>query len=97
MNTYRSITASVIDNGHTTLFWNDFGHGDKFLRLYSFAVNEDSSVAEIVSAHNLPYVRLSVQAHSKMEQVYELLMCVDLIPEDTNSKIFSWGSDNPQV
>jgi hypothetical protein len=50
---YRSISRIQIGNGSSTLFWKDFWHGvtnlcDKFPRLFSYALNEDVTVADFV-------------------------------------------------
>jgi hypothetical protein len=54
VNEYRSITRSQIGDGSSTLFWKDFWHNevnlcDAFPRLFSFAIHEDVTVADVAN------------------------------------------------
>ena len=55
---YRSITRCTIGNGESTLFWKDFWQSDrllcdKFPRLYSYAIDEDVTAADLARAEDL--------------------------------------------
>ena len=75
VNIYCSITRAEVNNGRMTLFWKDFWHGNELLchnypRLYSFALNEDISVAAMVSTTEPDMIfalPLTVQAFEKRE------------------------------
>jgi hypothetical protein len=58
VNEYRSITRSQVQGGSSTLFWKDFWtKGDllchKFPRLFSYALDDDISVAKMASFEQL--------------------------------------------
>ena len=74
---YRSITKVQVYNGNSTLFWKDFWHGDSLLQevfpqLFSFVLEEDTSVAQMRDMEALEdgfALPLSVQAHDNLTQV----------------------------
>ena len=101
MDIYRSISTSHLGNGTTTLFWKDFWHDgelmcDKLPHLYSFVLEEDSSVANMASledpstAFALP---LSTEAYSEYEYSRELLNAYPLDPTKEDRRSFTWGND----
>jgi hypothetical protein len=55
---WRDISRGTIGNGTSILFWKDFWQEgtllcDKFPRLFSFALDEDISVADLFSAGDM--------------------------------------------
>ena len=100
LNIYRSITKSEVHNGKLTLFWKYFWCEnellcDKFPHLYSYVLNEDSSVAEMASiqapGHHFA-LPLLVQAFEEREQIQQILDSVDHDSLENDSHIFSWGN-----
>jgi hypothetical protein len=77
----RSISRCSIGDGSTVLFWKDFwSHDqllcDKFPRLFSYVLDEDCSMASILSEENFSScfaLPLSIEAYEEMQQVSKLL------------------------
>jgi hypothetical protein len=104
VNTYRSISNSVIGDGTTTLFWKDFWNSgtntetlmsDAFPRLFSYTLNEDISVADFIGStihFNLFALPLSVQAFDELNEVQDLLQHTITNESSNDTRIFSWGS-----
>ena len=99
---YRSFTKSRVGNGETTLFWKDFWHKDVILcehfpHLYSFVLEEDSSVADMVRLVNpndafaLP---LSSQAYEELEASRMLLSAHPFDANQLDTRSFTWGNDS---
>jgi hypothetical protein len=96
---YRSITRSKIGNGTTVLFWKDFWQEgnlmcDRFPRLFSFALDEDISVAALLSAEDLTskfYLPLSVEAFQELQVIQQITNDNPLIPDNHDQRIFVWG------
>ena len=99
---YRSISSCDIRDGKSVLFWKDFWHSEgmlcsNFPRLFSYALNEDISVGEIVSSsdiYSLFALPLSVQADAELVQLQELNQQVTLLPQGPDVRIFQWGNAN---
>jgi hypothetical protein len=98
---YRSISKSQIGNGSSTLFWKDFWQCeinlcDKFPRLFSYALNEDLTVADFAhspDATSLFSLPLSVQAFEELEQVQQIMENLVIDPSTHDSRVFVWGSN----
>jgi hypothetical protein len=97
---YRSVTQCNIGDGSTVLFWKDFwAHGellsDRYPRLYSFALDEDVSVAsfhtteDIFSFFALP---LSVEAFQELQMVSQLLLEKPINESIHDQRTFVWGT-----
>jgi hypothetical protein len=97
---YRSITKCAVGNGTSILFWKDFWlEGellcDKYPRLYSYAINEDMSVADmslvpdIRSCFALP---LSVEAYSEFQEVSHLITDHPIDATAPDRRVFVWGN-----
>jgi hypothetical protein len=81
------------------LFWKDFwSHDqllcDKFPRLFSYVLDEDCSVASVISEENFSScfaLPLSVEAYEEMQQVSELLAHTHVDQARTDHRKFVWG------
>jgi hypothetical protein len=71
---YRAVTQCVIGNGSSVLFWKDFWSDgtllcEKFPRLFSFAISEDTSVAAMYGTENILshfMLPISVEAYQEL-------------------------------
>ena len=96
---YRSISICKVGNGASVLFWKDFWIKDallcdRFPRLFSFALNEDISIASISSVTELSScfaLPLSVEAFDELNQVSRILEETQIIPTATDQRHFVWG------
>jgi hypothetical protein len=96
---YRSITSCQVHNGSSILFWKDFWSQGvlichKFPRLYSYALNEDVSVAAMVQLENLNegfHLPLSVEAFQEWQTLTEILEEIHLSEQQTDNRTFVWG------
>jgi hypothetical protein len=101
VNDYRSITTIQIGNGQSSLFWKDFwsnGHNlcDQFPQLYSFALNEDVTVADMAIVPDLSSffaLPMSVEAHDELMQVHVLLDGILQVDGHEDIRSFVWGGD----
>ena len=101
-DTYRSITACKVGDGHTALFWKDFWIDDtilaeRFPRLFSFVENPDASVNRVLTCeeqHTLYSVPMSVEAFEEYQDLQQL--CTDnvAISQELDSRSFVWGKTN---
>jgi hypothetical protein len=81
---YRSISLCKIGNGSSVLFWKDFWVNgelmcDKYPRLFSYAQNEDISVASLVLSEDISScfaLPLSVEAFQELQE---------------DQRVFVWG------
>jgi hypothetical protein len=96
---YRSISHCKIGNGSTVLFWKDFwANGellcDKYPRLFSYALNEDISVAAFASSHDAVAVfalPLSVEAYEEYQEVSAIVNATPISNEQVDTRSFVWG------
>jgi hypothetical protein len=97
---YRSITSSQIQNGTSTLFWKDFwAEGgllcNKYPRLFSFAIDEDLSVANMAGLESLEAgfaLPLSVEAFQEWQEVTQLLTSTTFSAHQHDQRSFCWGN-----
>jgi hypothetical protein len=77
VHTYRSISHANITSGESVLFWKDYWKGntllcDVFNRLFSYSINEDDSVADLIKVDDI-FDRfatpISVEAHEELLQI----------------------------
>jgi hypothetical protein len=100
INDYRSITRCVIGSGDTVLFWKDSWHEDgllcnQFPRLFSFALDEDVTVADLANSHDLSskfVLPLSAQAFQELAQIQSYMQGLGADPNALDTRIFPWGS-----
>jgi hypothetical protein len=79
---YRSICRCQVKSGTSVLFWKDFWYNgelmcDKYSRLYSYALDEDLSVADMAQLEDLNggfAIPLSVEAFQEFQQLTEILV-----------------------
>jgi hypothetical protein len=96
---YRSITRSKIGNGTSVLFWKDFWQEetllcDRFPRLFSFALDEDISVAALLSMDDITskfYLPLSIEAFQELQVVQQMASDIPLVPANHDQRSFVWG------
>jgi hypothetical protein len=96
---YRSITKCQINSGTSVLFWKDFWYqGDllcqKFPRLFSYALDEDLSVADMAHVEDLSScfaLPMSVEAFHEWQEVSQLLTATSLNESMSDTRIFAWG------
>jgi hypothetical protein len=97
---YMSISKCKIRNGSSVLFWKDFWANseilcDKYPRIFSFAMDEDVSVASLVlkqdiySCFSLP---LSVEAAHELQEVIHLVEATSIDGIVTDQRTFVWGA-----
>lgn len=99
---YRSITKSEIHNGDSTLFWKDFWHNDHLLcdvypQLYSFVLNEDTSVSQMRNLSQLGdafAIPISVQAFEQYEHISAVLQNMDLSDTRQDVRSYTWGGSD---
>jgi hypothetical protein len=90
----------VIGNGKSVLVWKDDWHSngllcDQFPRLFSFALNEDVSVADMVNTRDIITMftlPLSAQAFQELQHLRSYLVGLISDPDSNDSRIFPWGS-----
>jgi hypothetical protein len=96
---YRSISQCKIGNGSSVLFWKDFwANGeilcDKYPRLFSYALDEDVSMAslasndDISSCFSLP---LSVEAFQELQEVSQIVQATTIDDAVVDQRVFVWG------
>jgi hypothetical protein len=78
---YRGIAKCTIGDGSTIAFWGDLWSTDilseKFPRFFSFAINPDISVKEIIMAQDLDsifHLPISEQASQELGDLQDLLL-----------------------
>lgn len=99
---YKSITHCNVGRRDTILFWKDlWSNGDllcdQFPWLFSFALNEDVSVAALCSTTDLAScfaLPLLVEAFSEFQQVSQLLLDTPIDATLLDQRIFAWGSSH---
>jgi hypothetical protein len=86
-------------SGSSVLFWKDYWSNgellcEKFPRLYSFALDEDLSVAELAQVEDLSTcfaVPISVEVFHEWQQISQLLMDTPLSENAVDLHTFVWG------
>ena len=96
---YRGIAKCTIGDGSTIAFWGDLWSTDilseKFPRLFSFAINPDISVKEIIMAQDLDsifHLPISGQASQELGDLQDLLLSSDYDLASNDSWSFMWGN-----
>ena len=96
---YRGIAKCTIGDGSTIAFWGDLWSTDilseKFPRLFSFAINPDISVKEIIMAQDLDsifHLPISEQASQELGDLQDLLLSTDYDLASNDSWSFMWGN-----
>jgi hypothetical protein len=96
---YRSVSQCKVGSGTSVLFWKDFWVNgellcDKFPRLFSYALDEDASVASLAladdrfSAFSLP---LSAEAFEEFQHLSSILDATQIMSMATDRRVFVWG------
>jgi hypothetical protein len=96
---YRGITSSQIGHGDTVLFWKDHWNidqllCDRFPRLFSFALNEDISVADFIRSEDqfqffaLP---LPVQVYEELSALLNITRELGNMPVRCTGKKLTFG------
>jgi hypothetical protein len=88
----------VIGNGKSVLVWKDDWHSngllcDQFPRLFSFALNEDVSAADMVNTPDIITMftlPLSAQAFQELQHLRSYLVGLISDPDSDDSRIFPW-------
>jgi hypothetical protein len=96
---YRSISLCKIGNGSSVLFWKDFWVNgelmcDKYPRLFSYAQNEDISVASLVLSEDISScfaLPLSVEAFQELQEINQLVEATHIDTTATDQRVFVWG------
>jgi hypothetical protein len=96
---YRSISRAKIGDGTSVLFWKDFLLDgtllcDKFPRLFSFALDEDISVASLCSEEDISskfFLPLSIEAFQELQVVQQIARDNPLNSEEHDQRRFVWG------
>ena len=76
MPIYRGVTKIQIGDGSLALFWKDNWnqsiYAEQYLRGFSYTLNEDVSVKELLTAadlHTIFYLPLSIQAREELRKI----------------------------
>jgi hypothetical protein len=96
---YRSISKSKIGNGKSVLFWKDFWQDgtllcDQYPRLFSFALDEDISVAALFSAEDMTskfHLPLSTEAFQELQIIQQLSDNTPIVTDVHDTRSFVWG------
>jgi hypothetical protein len=96
---YRSVSRCQIGDGTTVLFWKDFWSNgellcDKFPRLFSFSLDEDISVASMISSEALSScfaLPLSVEAFQELQEVSAIIEDTNISETRLDQRKFVWG------
>ena len=96
---YRSVSLCNIGAGTSVLFWKDFWHNgelmcNRFPRLFSFAIDEDLSVADLAHVDDLGSIfalPLSVEAFHEWQEASMLLQGTNISPGVIDARSFVWG------
>jgi hypothetical protein len=99
---YRAVTKVSVGDGSSVLFWKDFWvEGqllcDKFPRLFSFATDEDTSVAAMHGSENLFthfVLPLSIEAYSELQEITDILQAIPFQQNSLDQRSFVWGGMN---
>jgi hypothetical protein len=99
---YRAVTKVSVGDGSSVLFWKDFWvEGellcDKFPRLFSFATDEDTSVAAMHGSDNLFshfVLPLSIEAYSELQAITDILQVTPIQQNSLDQGSFVWGGMN---
>jgi hypothetical protein len=88
-----------IQSGSSTLFWKDFWTEGgllchKFPRLFSFALDEDISVAHMAGLDQLNEgfaLPMSVEAFQEWQEVSQLITATPMAAQQPDRRTFCWG------
>jgi hypothetical protein len=97
---YRSITSAIVATGDSVLFWKDYWCTDRLLcddypRLFSFSINEDSSVADMRLTTDLFesfVLPISVEANDELLQVQQIIQNISGDQTQNDTRTFVWGN-----
>jgi hypothetical protein len=96
---YRSISQCTIGDGTSVLFWKDFWHGKetlngKFPRLFSYARDEDITVAKFASTDISSCFALppSVEAFQEYQLIMETVSGMQIQSDVIDRRTFVWGN-----
>jgi hypothetical protein len=100
VESYRSVTHCSVGSGTSVLFWKDFWCEnellcDKFPRLYSYALDEDLSVCDVVTSTDFSTsfaLPLSVEAYEEFLQVTQVVQDITLDATVVDQRTFTWGT-----
>lgn len=101
MDIFRGITVNIPRAGDTILLWKDiwtYGNPlqDTLTRLFSFAKNEDISLAQFHNNHALEdnfHLHLSVQAMEEFHVLHGQTEAISLEPLVSDEWITCWGCE----
>jgi hypothetical protein len=95
---FRGIASCQVNNGNMVLFWKDDWNNtilqDKFPCLYSYAKEEDISVADICYSNNISeifHLPLSPEAFSQYQEVQVIIQNLNITQQDNDIWTFKWG------
>jgi hypothetical protein len=96
---YRSISRCKVASGSSVLFWKDYWSNggllcNKFPRLYSYALDEDLSVADLAHVEDLSVyfaLPMSVEAFREWQEVSLLIQATPLSANEVDHRTFVWG------
>lgn len=102
INIYRGITTCLPGAGDTILLWKDLWDNDgllqdTFRRLFSFAKEEDISLAQFIAdpePHHHFHLPLSVQAREELDEMNVKLGNTTLDQMQADEWILCWGDAN---
>jgi hypothetical protein len=89
----------VVASGSSVLFWKDYWSNggllcNKFPRLYSYALDEDLSVADLAHVEDLSVyfaLPMSVEAFREWQEVSLLIQATPLSANEVDHRTFVWG------
>jgi hypothetical protein len=98
---YRGIAQCTIGNGSTIMFWLDIWNEQllqqKHPRLYSYAKNKNTSVAQFLQNNRIEeqfHLPLSVQAYEEYQDLQHTIQLIQISTKDKDKWKYIWGVIN---
>jgi hypothetical protein len=95
---FRGIAACQIGQGDTTLFWKDEWNNcimqDQYQCLFSYLLNEDTSVKEFCSLDNIGdifHLPLSPEAFQEYNEIQQITQNLNLSQSNNDTWTYKWG------
>jgi hypothetical protein len=97
---FRGVATCTVGNGTSVLFWKDVwnnNHLDEaFPRLFSFAKNQDISVAEFLQNNIIEdqfHTPLSNEAFQEYQELQNLIQNLQIQEKEKDKWHYIWGTD----
>jgi hypothetical protein len=98
-DTFKGIAKCSVGNGSTVHFWTEVWNGNllqhKFPRLFSYAKNQNISVADFIHNNNFQqqfHLPLSVQAFQEYQAMQDIIQQTQISNEANDVWSYLWGN-----